>query len=66
MLMANNIKQLLAARKMSVYRLAKETGLTYPTASKLVKAVEIPADTRYDTLRRIADALGVGVEELED
>ena len=64
--MANNIRGLLDQKGWSIYKLHKVTGLTYATAHRLVAADDIPPNTKYETLLRIATALGVGIEELED
>jgi len=66
MLMSNNIGNLLLQRGLTVYGLAKRTGLTYVGVKKLVDSDEIPASTHYDTLRRIAQELDVSIEDLED
>ena len=46
---------------ISKYMLAKQTGLTYKTISN---AEDCCTDVKISTLRRIADALGVGIEDL--
>lgn len=61
----NRLKELLRQREMSIYRLAKGTGLTYQTLHALVKADEISGKTTYDTLKRIAIFLGVKIDDLE-
>jgi DNA-binding Xre family transcriptional regulator len=61
----NKIKELLDQRKMSIYRLAKDTGISYQTLHALTKAGEIPGGTTYDTLKKIAHALGVSVSDLD-
>ena len=61
----NRIKELLSARGRSIYGLANEVGMSYQAIHRLVNARRIPGGTSYSTLRKIADALGVGVDDLE-
>lgn len=63
--MPNNIPKLLDKLGWSVYKLRQETGLTYNTTRSLVKAEKIPEGTSYGTLKRVAKALGVGIDDLE-
>ena len=64
-LMPNNIPKYLDEKRWSIYKLCQETGLTYNTVHSLAKAVKIPDGTAYGTLKRIAQALGVGIDDLE-
>lgn len=57
----NNIRYYRLHKKISKYMLVKQTGLTYKTISN---AEDCCTDVKISTLRRIADALGVGVEDL--
>ena len=62
----NRIKKLLGARGRSIYSLANEIKMSYQAIHKLANARRIPGGTYYSTLRKIADALGVGVDDLEE
>ena len=62
----NNIKQLLEDRGWTMYKLHKETGMNYNTIHKVAKAEQIKDTTPYGTLKKIAKALGVGIDDLED
>lgn len=61
----NNIKTLLEQRDMTAYKLAKLTGISRQRLYPLVNAQELPSGTHLGTLRLIANALGVGVGDLE-
>lgn len=62
----NRIEEVLEARGKSIYWLAKAIGMSYNAVYSLVKSPEIPRGTSYGTLMKISDALGVGIEELEN
>jgi lambda repressor-like predicted transcriptional regulator len=64
--MGNNIPKLLEKKGWSIYRLNKKAGLSYNTTHNIATSEKIPPHTAYDTLRRIADALGVTIDDLED
>lgn len=61
----NNIGRLLDDANMSIYRLAKEVGMEYKSVHTLVNSETIPSQTHYETLRKIADALDVRIDDLE-
>jgi transcriptional regulator with XRE-family HTH domain len=58
---ATRLRRLRLARGWSIYRLAKESGLTVEGVSKLE---EPGRDPRLSTLVKLAAAFGVGVGEL--
>jgi DNA-binding Xre family transcriptional regulator len=60
----NNIKALLTERGRSIYWLAHEVGMSYQAIHKLANAPAIPPGTTWQTLQRVAAALGVSVDEL--
>ena len=61
----NQIPLLLGLRGMSIYRLAKITQMPHHQVSRIVKAPVIPDGVEYKTLRALADALDVSLDELE-
>jgi DNA-binding Xre family transcriptional regulator len=61
----NRIAEILEQKDMSIYRLAKDTGLSYQAVHALVNADEIPDGTSYGTLRKISEVLGVQISDLE-
>lgn len=61
----NRIKSLLDAQEKSIYWLAKTVDMSYQAIHGLVSSPSIPEGTSYGTLKRISDALGVGIDELE-
>ena len=62
----NRIKELLEQQGQSIYWLANEVGMSYQAIHKLANSEMIPGGTAWDTLRKVAEALGVGVNELEE
>ena len=54
------IKQIRKERKMSLYKLAKATGISYTTLWNIEKG----GDVRLSTLERIADVLECRVSDL--
>jgi len=56
----NRIKAIRQKKKVSLYWLAKETGITY----KNLWLIEHGADLRISTLKRIADALECNASDL--
>ena len=64
--MANKIEDILAKKGWSIYELHKQSGLTYNTTHAITKAEKIPDGTAYGTLKKIAHALGVRIDDLED
>lgn len=61
----NLIRRLLDSRGMTTYALAKRIQMPWHNVNKLVEAKKIPEGTEYKTLRKVADALGVGIDDLE-
>ncbi len=61
----NNIPTLLQKVGWSIYRLAKEVEMEYKSVHTLVNSKEIPPQTHHITMRKIADALGVSIDDLE-
>jgi DNA-binding Xre family transcriptional regulator len=62
----NKIQDLLASKNWSIYELSSRTGISYPQLYRLVKAESIPAGTTLATLKKLAQAFGVRIEDLED
>ena len=65
LLMANRIPELLDQKRWSIYELRKRTELTYNTVHAIAKSEKIPDGTTYGTLKKIAMALGVRIDDLE-
>lgn len=63
--MTNQIKNILERKGWTIYKLHKQTGITYNTAHALATADKIPARTDYETLKKIARALEVRIDDLE-
>jgi predicted xylose isomerase-like sugar epimerase len=61
----NRIPILLRGRGMTAYALAREIGMVPHNVKSIVDSPTIPDGTNYVTLRKIADALGVRIDELE-
>lgn len=64
--MANKIKEILDSKSWTIYELHKQAGLTYNTTHSIATAESIPDGTAYGTLKKIARALGVRIDDLED
>lgn len=64
--MANKIPVILKEKNWSIYELGKRTELSYNTIHSIVTAEKIPDGTAYGTLKRIARALSVRIDDLED
>lgn len=63
----NRIPDLLRrAGIKSAYALARRTGLIPHNVKAIVDAPSIPGGTEYETLLKIADALGVSIGDLEE
>ena len=61
----NRIKDILDAKGWSIYQLADQAGISYPQLFRLVKAEQIPSGTNFGTLKKVARALDVSIEDLE-
>lgn len=61
----NQIPRLLEDKGMTVYGLAKKMQMPWHNVSKIVEASTIPSGTEYKTLRKIAEVLGVSIDDLE-
>jgi DNA-binding Xre family transcriptional regulator len=62
----NRIMVLLARKGWSIYELADQAKMAYPQVYRLAKAEQIPPGTTFSTLKKIAGALGVSIEDLEN
>lgn len=62
----NRIKELLDERGKSIYWLTNQVDMSYQAIHKLVSSDTIPDGTSYGTLKRISEALQVGIEDLEE
>jgi DNA-binding Xre family transcriptional regulator len=60
----NKIKGLLDEQGRSIYWLANQVDMSYQAIHRLVTSPTIPDGTSYSTLKRISDALGVGIDDL--
>ena len=61
----NQLSTILKDAGWSIYRLAKESGVGYRQVWSIHGSDEIPPRTHYETLRKIADALDVSIDDLE-
>lgn len=61
----NQIPRLLEARGLTVYALAKRMQMPWHNVNKIVEAPAIPDGTEYKTLRKVAEVLGVSIDDLE-
>ncbi|MCP4363521.1 MAG: helix-turn-helix transcriptional regulator [Chloroflexi bacterium] len=61
----NQLPKLLEERGWTSYRLSRQSGLFANSVKKLVDSAKIPDGTEYKTLRSIAEALGVTIDDLE-
>jgi hypothetical protein len=61
----NQIGSLLNKRGMTIYGLAKALQMPHHNIKRIVDSPVIPDGTSYKTLRMIAEALGVGIDDLE-
>ena len=61
----NKIPALLAQRGWTMYRLQKETGMTYATIHQIATSETIPPRTYWESIKKIAAAFGVSESELE-
>lgn len=61
----NVIKDLMKSQGRTIYALAKATQMPWHNVKKIVNAPSIPDKTEYRTLLLLADALGVGIDDLE-
>ncbi|MCL4295694.1 MAG: helix-turn-helix transcriptional regulator [Anaerolineae bacterium] len=63
----NKIPELLEKKGWTKYRLAQETGMSHPQILRIVNSEkEIPPNTTWRTVKRIATVLGVTPNDLED
>lgn len=61
----NRIPLLLKEKEMTVYALAKAMQMPYHNVKTIATAPVIPDGTNYKTLRKVAEVLGVGIDDLE-
>ena len=61
----NRIKELLTIKGWSIYEFAERAKIAYPQLYRLVKAEQIPPGTNLSTVKKIARALEVSIEDLE-
>jgi transcriptional regulator with XRE-family HTH domain len=61
----NRIPVLLKRQGLTSYALARKIGMVPHNVKSIVDAPTIPGGTNYETLRKIADVLGVTIDELE-
>lgn len=62
----NKIPELLKQKGWTKYRLAQEVGMSHPSILKIVNSKnEIPPKTTWETVKKIARALGVTPNDLE-
>ncbi len=59
----NNIKELLETKSVSIYQMAKDLNLSYPSAHSLVNRKDL-FETKFGNLLKIADYLDVSIEDL--
>lgn len=58
------LKNLLNRKNMSIYRLAKETGIAYSTLNYIVNERTQMRKCNVKTFRKIAEALNMSMDEL--
>lgn len=61
----NLIPCLMAKRGMSTYALSRKMDMPWHNVNKIVQAPTIPEGTAYKTLVKLARALDVGIDDLE-
>lgn len=61
----NQLPHLLGVKGLTVYGLAKKTQMPYHQVNRIVHSPVIPDGIEYKTLRRLAEALDVTLNELE-
>jgi len=61
----NRIPDLLKLRGLTVYALSKKTQMPYHQVNRIVTSPAIPDGIEYKTLRRLAEALEVKLDQLE-
>lgn len=59
----HRIKQLCDARSWTIYRLAKESGITYSTLSTLINKENMPS---ISTLSKLCDGFGISLSQFFD
>ena len=58
------LSDLLKNKKMSIYRLSKQSGVPYATCNDLVQGRAQPEKCSAETIYKIAQALGVSMEDI--
>jgi hypothetical protein len=61
----NQIPYWLKSRGLTVYGLSKKTQMPYHQVDRIVNSPTIPDGIEYKTLRRLAEALEVTLDQLE-
>ncbi len=61
----NQLQTILKARGRSMYWLANKTKISYNAIHRLVKSASLSDNTRYGTLKKLSNALDVGIDDLE-
>lgn len=61
----NQIKGLILRRGLTIYSFAKKVGLPHHQIKRIADSEQIPDGVEYKTLRALADALGVGLSDLD-
>ena len=61
----NKLSLLLDKRGMTIYALAKAMQMPHHNVKHIVESPVIPDGTNYKTLLRMAEVLGVSIDDLE-
>ncbi len=61
----NQIPHLMKLRGLTIYALAKEAQMPWHQVNKIVSSTQIPDAIEYKTLRKLAEALNVPLDDLE-
>jgi len=61
----NNLPILLKRKHLTIYGLAKKTGLVHHQVQSIVMSDHIPLGTEYRTLQKMARVLGCKIDDFE-
>lgn len=61
----NQIPHLMELKGLTIYALAKKAQMPWHQVNKIVNEITIPDAIEYKTLRKLAEALDVSLDDLE-
>lgn len=61
----NQIKDLILRKGLTIYSFSKKVGLPHHHVKRIADSEQIPDGVEYKTLRALADALEVGLSDLD-